>query len=239
MYHKDKTGAATKHGIRLYHLWDWTSFDLNKSMVLQKLGYVETRLFARKGELRKISIYEANHFYSLNHVQGQVGSSPYHYGLYFNGKLTACMSFRKFTQSRKEDVTELCRFATLRHMQIVGAMSRLLSCFEKSHPEYSTIISFGNRDICSLREGSSYEKLGFTADKNCDPILFYYDKKTCQIKNRQKYMKYKQSFIWSDFDPNLSEFENCIRHNVYPVMNAGRWRFERKNPYTQKGSLRV
>jgi hypothetical protein len=231
MYHKDKTDSAEKCGIRLYHLWDWTPFDLNKSIILQKLGHVEQRFFARKGDLRVVSIYEANRFYSINHLQGQVGSSPYHYGLFFNGQLTACMSFRKFTQSGKSNVAELCRFATLRHTQVVGAMSRLLYRFEKSHPEYSSIVSFGNRDICPSREGSSYVKIGFTAGKNCDPILFYYDKNNCQLRNRQKYMKYKQSFLWEDFNPALSEFENCVNHGIYPFMNSGRWKFVKKNNF--------
>jgi hypothetical protein len=228
MYHKDKTDSATKYGIRLYHLWDWTPYELNKSIILQKLGHVEYRFFARKGSLQTISIYDANRFYSINHLQGQVGSAPYNYGLFFNGKLTACMSFRKFTQAGKPNVAELCRFATLRYTQVIGAMSRLLHRFEKLHPEYSSIVSFGNRDICPLREGSSYMKLDFKASANCDPILFYYDKNNCQLKNRQKYMKYKQPFLWEDFNSALSEFENCVNHGIYPFMNSGRWKFVKK-----------
>jgi hypothetical protein len=223
-YHKAKTDRASKNNILLYHLWDWTDLDLNKSIIASKLNHV-VRLYARKLILRRMFIIEANRFYNENHLQRGAGSAPFNYGLCdpATNEPIACMSFRAVPHH--PNAIELCRFASKKFTRVIGGMSRLLTAFERGHPGYKEIISFGNRDICPTVQDSSYSKLGFKAFLNCDPILFYYNQKTRTLYNRQHFMKQKLKALWDDFNPEMTEFENCAAHGVYPFFNSGRWKF--------------
>jgi ribosomal protein L37E len=222
-YHADKSSLAKRQGINLYHLWDNVDIELNKSVVASKLKKGCKIIYARKTRTIKISCTTANNFYATNHLQGPVGSSSIHWGLLYENELVNCMSFRK----RNKEVIELSRFASKRFTVVVGGFSKLLKRFiDTSNGKYKKLISFACRDICPDPENTIYMKQGFKLSKRKPSVgMSYFDDYNAILHNRQAFMKHKLQKIWDDFDPELSERENCVRHRIFPVYNSGVWSF--------------
>ena len=220
-YHKEKSEHALLSGIQLIHLWDTSSYKKNLDIIKTKLG-LNRKIYARKTSLKRIPQKDANDFYDENHLKGS-GGSGFSYGLFLENELIASMSFRP--KSKQE--IELTRFASKNGIQVVGGFSKLLKAFERENTQYTKIISFAYRDICPIPENSVYAKTGFTLLPGCSPMMFYYDRRTEKALNRQQFMKYKLASKWEDFDPSLTEKENCERHELYQCFDSGIWKFEK------------
>jgi hypothetical protein len=230
-FHANKSYSAYNAGFRLFHIWDNIDIDLNKSIICSKMGIGHKREFARKLQIVQISSSEANSFYLINHIQGKVGrTSSMHWGLRNEqGELICAMSFRTF---RKENrIVELSRFATRRWTTVVGGFSRLLRAFENWNKDqddpYRKIISFACRDICPDPDRTVYVKNGFVRIGKLFIGMRYYDALSNTVHERQVFMKPNQARMWDDFDGSLTEKENCKRHRIFPVYNAGVWKFEK------------
>lgn len=88
-YHLNKTRYFENRGIRIIHIWedDWDyKTDILKSQIKKWMGLISRKIWARKCEIREVSISESRKFLTNNHIQGFV-KSYVKLGLYFYDEL--------------------------------------------------------------------------------------------------------------------------------------------------------
>jgi hypothetical protein len=156
-------------GIRLITLYE--SEWLNHSYAVRRLlrnalGKGKGKLMARKCELKKVESAAASAFYDRYHPQGGAGNGE-HYGLFWKGKLVACLRFTFGANDRGAAAATrmwtLTRFAT--RVTVAGAASRLFKAFVVEHNP-SEVKSFSDNRFF---EGGMYAQLGFALDVERGP----------------------------------------------------------------------
>ena len=167
--HQEKYSAAQAKGVRLITLYEeeWkTRKKAIKRLLRNAIGKSKGKLMARKCALSKVPHSEASSFYEKYHPQGGKGHGE-HYGLYWKGKLVACMRFTLGANDRgkaaKQRVWTLSRYAT--RITVAGAASRLFKAFLKDY-QPTEVKSFSDNRYFS---GEMYNKLGFTLEEETDP----------------------------------------------------------------------
>lgn len=161
--HYKKYMDCKEKGIRLITIYE--SEWINRGYQIRRLlrnaiGKSRGRLMARKCELKKVDSKDASEFYDRYHPQGGSGNGL-HYGLFWKGKLVACMRFALGANDRgnaKERVWTLARYAT--RVTVSGAASRLFKAFLKD-VQPPVVKSFSDNRYF---EGAMYESLGFVLE---------------------------------------------------------------------------
>lgn len=183
-YHNTKTSLSEVKNVRLMHIWscDWESRkDILKSMIRNRIGYTENRLYARKLRISEVNNTDARNFLNENHLQGY-SSSSIRYGLYDGDKLVSMMTFGKPRWNKKND-WELIRFVNVLNTSVVGAFSKLLKHFRKNHS--GSIVSYADR---TWSNGGVYLKNGFTLESINKPTYYYTSKDNgWQLEHKMKY----------------------------------------------------
>jgi hypothetical protein len=167
--HFQKYTDCAAQGIRLITIYEseWQERPLAIRRLLRNaLGKGKGRLMARKCELKKVDTAEARAFYEKYHPQGGAGGGE-HYGLYWKGKLVACMRFALGQNDRgvgaKHRTWTLGRYAT--RITVAGAASRLFKAFLKEvNP--TEVKSFSDNRYFS---GGMYQQLGFVLEEDMPP----------------------------------------------------------------------
>lgn len=217
-YHKEKFDACKKQGIRLITLFEdeWTK---NKELVKTKLSYIlnvnkDKKLFARKCNIKLIDNKEKTEFFDKYHIQGS-GKSSTNIGLYFNGELVSCMSFKQ----RKQGIFELDRFAS--KYIVVGGFNKLLNHF-KTNFSWDEIITFAD---LRWHLGDVYELSGFKLDKILRPDYYYFinNKRIHKFNFRKNAIKKKFPDLYDD---SLSESENMKKIGIPKIYDCGKLRFK-------------
>ena len=153
-YHLDKTKLCLSKNIQLIHIWedDWIyKKEIVQSMIINKLGLIYNKIYARKCEIREITDNKVvKDFLNTNHIQGYTGSYI-KIGLFYNNELVSLMSFKKNVKEY-----ELNRFANKLNIIVVGGASKLLNYFIKNYS--NNITTFSNN---SYSNGNLYLKLNF------------------------------------------------------------------------------
>ena len=167
--HAEKHRLCAEKGVRLITLYEteWAEREATvKRMLRNAIGKSKGRLMARKCELKKPTVQEARAFYEKYHPQGGTGNGE-HYGLYWKGKLVACMRFTYGGNDRghgaKERQWTLSRYAT--RVTVAGAAGRLFKAFLKDKKP-PTVKSFSDNRWFS---GGMYEQLGFVLEQDVVP----------------------------------------------------------------------
>ena len=167
--HAEKYRMCAEKGVRLITLYEteWSERQATvKRMLRNAIGKSRGRLMARKCELGRPTAQEARAFYERYHPQGGSGSGE-HYGLYWKGKLVACMRFTFGGNDRgagaKVRQWTLSRYAT--RITVAGAAGRLFKAFLKEY-QPQTVKSFSDNRWFS---GQMYEQLGFTLEEDVGP----------------------------------------------------------------------
>lgn len=155
-YHKMKFDMCKNINIQLIQIYedDWRNkTNIVKSILLNKLGKNENKIFARKCVVKELTnnIIVKN-FLDNNHIQGYAVSSV-KIGLYYNDDLVSLMTFIK----KNNNNYELNRFCNVLNTSVVGGASKLFNFFTNNY-KYNKIISFSNN---SYSNGNIYEKLKF------------------------------------------------------------------------------
>lgn len=168
--HLEKTNRCTDGGLRLFHIFEdqWIYHrPIVESMISYALGVVTIRIPARKCVISMVSPAVRRKFFEDNHLQGDVGAKIA-YGLYQDGELVACMSFRKPRFNQKYDL-ELIRFANKIGTTVSGGFSRLVSKVSGK-----SIITYADR---TYSDAGVYLKCGFEQLVVNPPSYWYTDNK--------------------------------------------------------------
>lgn len=217
-YHKYKTDACEKIGISLLHITDyeWTnSKDIWKSMIRQKLGLVETKIFARKCVVQHIDKNVGKKFVDENHLQGHVNGGSY-VGLMYDGELISVMQIGASRFNKNYDY-EILRFCSKKNHSVIGGFSRLLSNFGIS----GKVVSYANRRWSA---GNLYKQTGFECESVSSPNYWYWKSDT-EKGNRTKFQKHKLKSILKFFDETKTEFENMIANGYKKFCDCGNLSF--------------
>lgn len=167
--HYQKYVGCKDAGIRLLTVYEQEWLERGpalRRLFRNALGKGKGKLMARKCSLGTPTHQEAKEFYDRYHPQGGEGSGE-HFGLYWKGKLVACMRFTFGVNDRgvgaKTRVWTLSRYAT--RITVAGAASRLFKAFLTEHSPQEVKSFSDNRYF----DGGMYEKLGFTLEEETAP----------------------------------------------------------------------
>ena len=215
-YHLGKTEACERNGIRLLHIFEdeWKSHrQIVEDRIRSILGVGQSRVFARKCELKEVPAKESNAFLEKNHLQGGDNSSV-RYGLYCDGELVSVMTFGKPRFSKSYD-WELIRFASKCGLRVIGGASKLLSHFRRSHS--GSIVSYADR---RYSDGRLYEALGFRKAGVSKPNYWYVNGES--RLSRYACQKHRLPALLGDgFDERLSETDNMLANGYDKVHDCG------------------
>lgn len=178
-WHFNKMQVARKHGYDFIAIFDWDDAEKVASLIKSKLQIEQTRIFARKCDVKMISLQQANEFQSLHHLQGGLKSQQHCIGLFYNDELVQVMTFGSIRSKKLKNANsyELLRVCSKQNTQIVGGTSKLFMHFVKQYlPQ--TVISY-----CDLSkfDGTSYDTLGFALTN------VSFRPHWCRLHPRQKY----------------------------------------------------
>jgi hypothetical protein len=153
-YHKNKSKKCAEIGIELIHIWgdDWIyKNDIVKSIILNRIGKNNSRIFARNCKISIVDNKESKKFLDENHILGNCKSNI-KIALLQDNKIVSLMCFTK-----NRDRWELSRFCNKMNTTVIGSSSKLFKYFCTNYSP-KTIISYSDT---SLFTGEVYEKIGF------------------------------------------------------------------------------
>jgi len=214
-YHINKTNYFKSYNIEVIHIFETEWYDkqeIVKSIIKNKLK-LNKSIYARKCELKEVSIKEAKTFLDDNHLQNFNGAKV-HLGLYFKNSLVAYMSLGK-SRFNKQYQWEMIRFANKIGFNVVGGFSKLLKHFEKNYK--GSIISY-----VDLRyfNGNGYIMNGFEVLRFSSPNYFYM-KNYKYLESRQQYQKHKLKDKLKSYNENLTEWENMKNNGYDRIWDCG------------------
>lgn len=124
-----------------------------------------------KCKLVRIEANQADPFYEKHHYIGACRAKV-NYGIFLDGALIACCSFKKPTRQSKHD-WELVRMASAPELHVHGAWSKILKQFiSEFHP--TSVVSFSDN---RLFDGKVYEKIGFKLNGDVKPSRYWWKNK--------------------------------------------------------------
>ncbi len=198
-YHINKTLFFNELGYKIFHIFEneWLyKKDIVKSIIKNKLGIIDDKIFARKCKLKKVSSKDLKKFYDKNHIQGHIKSSV-NLALFYNNEIVCALSISK---SRFEkNAFEIIRFANKLNTSVVGGFSKLLKYYLNNF-SFDRLITYSDKRFF---DGSIYLRNGFVFDKFTKPNYFYMYKYK-DTTNRMKFQKHKLKKTLDVFNENLT-----------------------------------
>ena len=157
-------------------------------MISNKLK-LNTKIPARKCQIKELKYKEVRNFLDENHLQGAC-TSKINLGLFYNDELVEVMTFSKPRFNRNYDF-ELLRLCTKKYISVIGGASKLFKYFTSKNP--GSIISYANRRFSN---GNIYRQLGFKELKASNPnhpivedVRYYFKRKSASEKQSINYRK--------------------------------------------------
>ena len=218
-YHLNKTLKCEEIGHKLIHIWEYDWINPNKQNILKEkikalLGVDQTKIYARKCEIKEINSKIKNDFLNKHHIQGE-DKSKIKLGLFHENELVAVMTFGK-PRFNKNYEWELIRYATKSGYQILGGAGKLLSYFERNYNP-KNIITYADR---SYSQGNMYRQIGFENHSQTPPNYNWI--KNSIIISRYQSQKHKlKKILCERFDENLSENENMLNNGYHKIFDCG------------------
>jgi hypothetical protein len=226
-YHIDKTLQVKKQNIFLIHIFsdEWNNKqDIVKSKLKNLLKLETNKIYARKCEIKKISVKTKNSFLEKYHLQGP-DRSQIHLGLYYNDELSAVMTFAKPRKGIGKSNTiykqpyELSRYAS--SINIIGGASKLLKHFINNYnPDY--IYSYSD-NRWSNWDNNMYGKMGFTLS-HLSPPSYYYTKDFNTKYHRFNFNKTRLKKMGYDISKTESDIMKEIGYTK--IWDCGNAKFE-------------
>ena len=221
-YHLNKTIMCDKNNINLIHIFEdeWIyKQEIVKSIIKNKLGIVNEKIYGRKCVVKEVTSKESKEFLESNHIQGGVNSSV-RLGLFYNDEMVSLMTFSKgrVIMGGKKDEWELNRFVNKINTNVIGAASKLLMSFIKLY-DPKKIISYS--DI-RLFDGKMYGKLNFKLVSQSKPNYWY----VIGDKRHYRFNFNKTNLIKEGYDPSKTEKEIMFDRKIYRIYDCGNIRWE-------------
>lgn len=221
-YHLNKTEKCLNKGIKLFHIFEneWINKkDIWKGIISNSLN-LSKKVFGRKCNIKEVSKSEKSLFLNKNHLQGNDNSSIY-FGLFLNNELVSIITIGKSRYNKKFEY-EIHRFCSKIGINVIGGFSKLLKFFEKKFSP-SSIITYADRRYSN---GDLYRNNGFLELKSSSPNYFYLsDNKN--LYSRLKFQKHKLSGQLSEYDSNLTEYENMFNNGYRRIWDCGNLVFKK------------
>jgi hypothetical protein len=218
-YHLNKQQRCKDLGIRLITIFEdeWLhKNEIVKNILRYVLNKHNAAIYARKCEIVTIpDTPTKKQFFDTYHLQGD-GRGSITYALRHDGIIVAMMTFIKL----KNGVYELNRYATS-HTNVVGGFSKLLKYFCTHNSSWVKIISYADR---RWSDGNVYFVNNFKLTNVSRPSYYY----VIQNKrfHRRGFMKHLLPKKLQNFDPLLTERENCDNNGINRIWDCGQLRFE-------------
>lgn len=234
-YHKMKTDLCESKRIDLFHIfgYDWSCHkDVIKSMIANRLGKSQNKLYARNLIIKEVTDKDACWFLDQNHRQGKAHSKV-RIGLHDNETLVSLMTFSKMRKTigtgldDTHDCWELVRFCSKINVNVVGGAGKLFKHFVNLY-QPQKIRSFSDRAHTS---GKLYTILGFHEIRRSDPGYVWVNLKTDVAYSRVNAQKrnIKKFLHDNDIDISRTETEIMIDHKFVQVFDSGTitWEYRR------------
>ena len=229
--HIDKFKECQNHNIQLLTIWeDWIINKPNivKSIILNKLGLTQNKIYARQCIIKEVQSKDATKFLNENHIQGATKCSI-KLGLYYNDELVSLICFNKRSKlsgskNMIEGEYELIRFCNKLNTSVVGGASKLLKYFIKKYNP-SIITSFSSNDISN---GNLYKTLGFESDYNINKSYWYIEPTTMKRYHRTSFTRSSiaEKFGYDINDKTWTERSVMDKMRYYRIYDSGtlRWK---------------
>lgn len=223
-YHIDKYIKCKNKNIRLITIFEdeWKSRNhACKNFLRSVLNSFERKKFARKCNVKEISLDEHKDFCETNHILGSNNLSKIAFGLYFDEELVGTISLGRHHRGSEDLVLDRLCFKD--GIQVIGGSSKLFSrCVEWARKNnYSKIISWSDNRWSS---GQVYLKLNFELTKDYGPDYSYVDilKPYSRISKQSQKKKTKCS---------KTEKEICLEKGLARIWDCGKkkWVFDIKS----------
>jgi len=219
-YHINKLNKCNEFGYRLITIFEdeWIhKQDIVKNRLKYFLNLNTEKIYARKCEIKEISIEEARNFINKYHIQGYQGSNI-KLGAFYDNKLIAVMTFSSPSLAKgkvnKNNYTyEISRFCM--SINTIGIASKFIKYFQNNY-EWNEIYSYADR---RWSEGNLYEKIGMLFIKNTQPNYWYFKgtKRHHRFEFRKSMLKNKLEI----FDSNLTEYKNMLNNGWNRIWDCG------------------
>ena len=158
-----KYNNAVKNDWQMISIYEdeWAKNRVNvEKLIRNRLSLNKSRsLRPSKCEITPISHLVADPFYKEHHYIGACKSNI-NYGVFHDGKLVACASFKRPTRQNTKHDWELVRMTSSPEFRVHGIWSKILSRFVSEYKPISIVSYSDNR----LFNGKVYEKIGFKYD---------------------------------------------------------------------------
>ena len=213
MKHSDKVDTANDSNIKLINIFEnhWiNNKELIKSMILNKIGLCNKKIFARKCKISEINNDDFKNFCLNNHIDGSIPTSM-KYGLYYDDELVCVMGFNKHHTYE----WEISRLASVKNSVVVGGASKLFKHFI-STVKPNNVMTYANR---CYSNGEVYKNIGFKIISKTKPNYKWI--KSGSIYSRQQFQKHKLKNKLSDFDDKLSESQNMFNNGFRRIWDCG------------------
>ena len=216
-YHYSKYKECAAKGIRLFTIFEdeWlTRKDQVLWFILNTLGYHETKIYARKCEVKQVDKRLADDFCQEYHIQGSPGRIRYSYGLFHGEDLVGVVTFSE--HHRGKDILTLNRVCFKRGYHIPGGASKLIKYAINDMNVTEFITWSDNR----WSNGNLYETLGFIKDCVLPPDYSYVGKS----RRHSKQSMTKKKIGATD---EQTESEKAAELGYFRIWDCGkiRWRF--------------
>jgi hypothetical protein len=191
-------------------------------MLKHRTGEAARTCAARECEVVTVSKEQAREFYNAYHLQGAPNSVWLTYGLVFEDRLVACMSFNSGNACRGDVSAHLLqRFAAAG--SVPGAASKLLAAFRGDHP--GPIISYSDERYAP--GGGLYGVLGFKELELYKPDYRYWKNGAWFAKNA-KQRKHLEAELQGDVLPTDTEYTMAEKLGYLRCYDCGKksWRLD-------------
>lgn len=211
-YHLTKMNLCRDRGYRLITIFEdeWTQTPEIVKSRLKNILKKDTKIFARKCQVKEVKMSIAKDFIEQNHIQGNA-IAKLAYGCYQGQQLVAVMTFGKPRYDKTADY-ELIRYCSIG--TVIGGAGKLFSAFLKDRNP-TKVISY-----CDMRWGTGdlYSRLKFkSASLKLLPGYAYTD----FIKRYHRSSFTKKSLVKSHDDGTKTEQEIMREKNMYRIWDCG------------------
>lgn len=226
-YHLKKWESSKENDIELFQIWedDWkVKNDIIKSIIFNKISKSESKIFARKCEVKEISNRESKIFLKENHLYGHI-NSKINLGIYYLGELVSVMSFggnrKPLGSSPEKGKYEILRYCNKKFTNVIGGASKLISFFIRNY-EFSELLTYYDK---SFGFKNVYEKIGFSYLGDTRPGYHY-------IINGIRVHRWnfrKSQLVKMGNDPNKTEIEIMDDLKIPRIWGVGNMKYILKN----------